>query len=79
MLIVDAQIHIWKNNKPTNAVSARHELKLKKAVGLTSGGSKNEEARGNVGFCDGHGEFMSRKDAISQRYSGNPNPDPPGF
>jgi len=57
-----------------NAVAARHENKFKKA---TTGFNVN--ARGNVSFCDGHGEFMSRKDAISQRYSGNPNQDPPGF
>jgi len=59
----------------TDTVSARHELKFKKATGI---GTK-ENARGNVGFCDGHGEFLSRKQAISQRYSGNPQPDPPAF
>ena len=39
----------------------------------------NEEARGNVGFADGHGEFFSRKDALRQKYSGSPVPDPVGF
>ena len=41
--------------------------------------SGNEEARGNVGFADGHGEFFSRKDALRPRYSGDPNPEPTGF
>jgi prepilin-type processing-associated H-X9-DG protein len=60
---------------PTDCPSSRHELKFRK---LTGAGTK-ENARGNVGFCDGHGEFMSRKDAISQRNSGNPAPDPLNF
>jgi len=29
-----------------------------------------------VAFCDGHAEFFSRKDALSQRHSGNIYPDP---
>jgi prepilin-type N-terminal cleavage/methylation domain-containing protein/prepilin-type processing-associated H-X9-DG protein len=60
---------------PPDSVSGRHELKFKKVTGV---GTK-ENARGNVGFADGHGEFMSRKQAISQKYSGNPQPDPPSF
>jgi prepilin-type processing-associated H-X9-DG protein len=39
----------------------------------------NEEARGNVGFADGHGAYFSRKDALRQRHSGNPNDDPLNF
>jgi prepilin-type processing-associated H-X9-DG protein len=66
----------WDDPSGTvNAVAWRHELKFKNAAT----GGKKVNARGNVAFCDGHGEFMSRKDAISQRYSANPNPDPPGF
>jgi prepilin-type N-terminal cleavage/methylation domain-containing protein/prepilin-type processing-associated H-X9-DG protein len=63
-----------------NAVAARHELKKRRSRGLshTSEGT-TEDARGNVSFWDGHGEFLSRKDAIRQRYSANPNPDPQGF
>jgi prepilin-type processing-associated H-X9-DG protein len=64
-------------------VASRHD---RKNAGATSksewGGSSRErkqEARGNVGFCDGHVEFMSRKDALRGRYTGNPNPDPVGF
>jgi prepilin-type processing-associated H-X9-DG protein len=61
-----------------NAVAARHEAKFKRAKsGIDT--KKNENARGNVGFADGHGEFMSRKDAISQRYSGSATPDPANF
>jgi prepilin-type N-terminal cleavage/methylation domain-containing protein/prepilin-type processing-associated H-X9-DG protein len=36
----------------------------------------HQDCRSNVGFCDGHAEFFSRKDAISSRYSGNPAADP---
>ena len=68
----------WVNQTSVNAVAARHENKWKKAGTLTTPG-KTEQARGNVGFCDGHGEFMTRKDAISAKYSGNPAPDPAGF
>ena len=68
----------WMAGKSVNAVAARHENKFKKAASLANPG-KTEQARGNVGFADGHGEFMSRKEAISQRYSGNPTPDPVGF
>jgi len=61
-----------------NAVAARHENKFKKSM-QAGGGGKQENARGNVGFCDGHAEFMSRKEAISQKYSGNPTADPVNF
>ena len=39
----------------------------------------HEDARGNVGFADGHVDFFSRKDALRAKYSGNPTPDPVGF
>ena len=67
----------WVTNAPGDHVSARHEMKFKELA--KSSGGKNVNARGNVGFCDGHAEFISRKEAISQRYSGHPLPDPPGF
>jgi prepilin-type processing-associated H-X9-DG protein len=65
---------------PTRLVSSRHEAKTKKASSVNLNKTEgNENARGNVGFCDGHAEFMSRKEAISSRYSGNPTPDPAGL
>jgi prepilin-type processing-associated H-X9-DG protein len=60
-------------------VASRHELKNKKASSVRYATQGNEDARGNVGFADGHGGFMSRKDSIRAKYSGNPNPDPVGF
>jgi prepilin-type N-terminal cleavage/methylation domain-containing protein/prepilin-type processing-associated H-X9-DG protein len=60
---------------PGDNVAARHETKFKKLA--VTGSSQNTNARGNVAFCDGHGEFLSRKEALSQRYSGHPLPDPP--
>jgi prepilin-type processing-associated H-X9-DG protein len=53
-------------------VATRHNsLKIKKAI---SGG--NEMGRGNVSFCDGHGEFMKPCDALRASHSGNPYVDP---
>ena len=36
----------------------------------------NQDARGNVSFCDGHAEFFSRVDALRGRHTGNCYPDP---
>jgi prepilin-type N-terminal cleavage/methylation domain-containing protein/prepilin-type processing-associated H-X9-DG protein len=36
----------------------------------------NEDSMGNVAFCDGHAASMQRVDALRQRHSGNPYPDP---
>jgi prepilin-type N-terminal cleavage/methylation domain-containing protein/prepilin-type processing-associated H-X9-DG protein len=68
----------WTVNLVGDHVAARHENKFKSQK-TVSGAGKNVNARGNVGFCDGHAEFLSRKEAISQRYSGHPLPDPPNF
>ncbi len=59
------------------AVSGRHSIRgsaNNNATGFTAVG--NQDTRGNVGFCDGHAEFFSRVDALRQKYSGNPYPDP---
>jgi prepilin-type N-terminal cleavage/methylation domain-containing protein/prepilin-type processing-associated H-X9-DG protein len=68
----------WDSGK-VNAVAARHELKFKRAKTSSQDPAANTNARGDVAFCDGHAEFMSRKQAISQKYSGSPIPDPPNF
>jgi prepilin-type processing-associated H-X9-DG protein len=61
-------------------LASRHETrKSSRTRHVTSVRSPNEDARGNVVFADGHGEFFGRKDALRQRYTGNPNPDPAGF
>jgi prepilin-type processing-associated H-X9-DG protein len=69
----------WMTGQGLNAVAARHEMKSKSVSSSTNQNQQNVNSRGNVTFCDGHGEFMTRKDAISQRYSGNPVADPVGF
>jgi prepilin-type processing-associated H-X9-DG protein len=69
----------WVNNGSVNTVAARHELKRRKSSGLNSGTGATEDARGNVSFCDGHGEFFSRKDAVRQKYLGSNVADPNGF
>jgi prepilin-type N-terminal cleavage/methylation domain-containing protein/prepilin-type processing-associated H-X9-DG protein len=68
----------WIADQAGDQVAARHENKFKSQK-TVSGTGTNTNARGNVGFCDGHAEFLSRKEAISQRYSGHPLPDPAGF
>ena len=61
-----------------DTVASRHG-KRKKASSKINPNEGNEDARGNVGFADGHCEFMSRKDALRSKHSGNPNPDPAGY
>jgi prepilin-type N-terminal cleavage/methylation domain-containing protein/prepilin-type processing-associated H-X9-DG protein len=60
-------------------VASRHQLKWAKANNNTFANAGNQDARGNVTFCDGHGEFFTRKDALRGKYSGRPDPDPAGF
>jgi len=73
----------YANNNYTDMVGSRHELKRKKATfgnqGAGTGDTTNEDARGNVGFADGHAEFFGRKDAMRQRHTGSPVPDPANF
>jgi prepilin-type N-terminal cleavage/methylation domain-containing protein/prepilin-type processing-associated H-X9-DG protein len=62
-----------------NAVAARHEGRRADARNFVQTTLQNKNALGNVGFADGHVEFFSRKDALRQRHTGNPTPDPVGF
>lgn len=62
-----------------NAVADRHEARRADLVSSSLGVNRNRNARGNVVFADGHGEFFDRKSALARRHSGNPNRDPPGF
>ena len=63
-----------------DVVADRHQGRKSKATDLHfNASSGNDDAKGNVGFCDGHAEFFSRKNAISARYSGNPVADPNPF
>jgi type II secretory pathway pseudopilin PulG len=70
----------WAAGKYVDQVASRHMLKKKNASGqdlLT--GIGNQDAMGNVFFCDGHGELYSRKDAQRAIHTGSPIPDPAGF
>ncbi|HMO26039.1 MAG TPA: hypothetical protein PKB10_07200, partial [Tepidisphaeraceae bacterium] len=62
-----------------NAVSARHTKQGTDLRNPTFTVSENKDALGNVAFADGHAEFFSRKDALRQRHTGSPSPDPDGF
>src|SRR5207249_3697083 len=73
--VFTAQPYNWGTGA-INAVAARHETKHKTAKGNVFGvNDPNENGYGNVSFCDGHAEFMSRVDALRRRYAGNPYPD----
>lgn len=66
-----------------DCISSRHSKANARANSKNSSGGNNtqgyEDVLGNAGFADGHGEVISRKDALRQRHTGNPNPDPIGF
>jgi prepilin-type N-terminal cleavage/methylation domain-containing protein/prepilin-type processing-associated H-X9-DG protein len=55
-----------------NAVADRHEMKRKGSASIADPSQMNQDARGNVGFCDGHAEFYSRKEALQRHHSGAP-------
>jgi prepilin-type N-terminal cleavage/methylation domain-containing protein/prepilin-type processing-associated H-X9-DG protein len=80
--IDDASANLNAENYVTvgnvNAIAARHELRFKKTKGLGTT-TATEDARGNAAFCDGHGEFMSRKESLLRQHTGRPDPNPPGF
>jgi prepilin-type N-terminal cleavage/methylation domain-containing protein/prepilin-type processing-associated H-X9-DG protein len=79
------QAALWSDPQSTmDLVSSRHESRAKRATnGYSNKGTLkaegHEECLGNVGFCDGHAEFFSRKDSLRARYCGSPVPDPQGF
>jgi prepilin-type N-terminal cleavage/methylation domain-containing protein/prepilin-type processing-associated H-X9-DG protein len=75
----------YAGNNYTDLVASRHEYKKKRAAfgnqgsGLGLNDHSNEDARGNVGFCDGHAELTGRKDAVRQQHTGSAIQDPPNF
>jgi prepilin-type N-terminal cleavage/methylation domain-containing protein/prepilin-type processing-associated H-X9-DG protein len=62
-----------------NLVAARHQAKYTQGRNLQNPALINEDAKGNVSFCDGHAEFFGRKDALRSRYTGRAAADPAGF
>jgi prepilin-type N-terminal cleavage/methylation domain-containing protein/prepilin-type processing-associated H-X9-DG protein len=76
-----AELRPYSFLQPTgssSAVASRHQARIAKANSNvppfdTIG---NENARGNVAFCDGHAEFFSRVDSLRARHTGNAYPDP---
>jgi prepilin-type N-terminal cleavage/methylation domain-containing protein/prepilin-type processing-associated H-X9-DG protein len=65
-------------NGASSAVASRHQARIAKANSNVPPFNTigNENARGNVGFCDGHAEFFSRVDSLRGRHTGNAYPDP---
>jgi prepilin-type N-terminal cleavage/methylation domain-containing protein/prepilin-type processing-associated H-X9-DG protein len=65
------------NTSQVNAVAARHQARRSTARGPGAFVSMaNEDAKGNVSFCDGHAEFFTRIDALRRRHAGQAYPDP---
>jgi prepilin-type processing-associated H-X9-DG protein len=62
-----------------NLVAARHQIQIPGARNAGDMTQQNEEARGNVVFVDGHGDYFNRKDALRQRYTDNTYGDPDNF
>jgi prepilin-type N-terminal cleavage/methylation domain-containing protein/prepilin-type processing-associated H-X9-DG protein len=71
--------YAWNTSIPVDAVSSRHDANAASATSLMNTTQVNVDCYGNVAFCDGHSELFTRKNALRGRYSGNPNPDAPGF
>jgi prepilin-type N-terminal cleavage/methylation domain-containing protein/prepilin-type processing-associated H-X9-DG protein len=74
----------WVAGNSVNAVADRHAPHRAAAKGQTFTSQGNsKDANGNVSFCDGHTEFMSRMEAIAQRHIGRPTSsggaDPAGW
>lgn len=70
--------YAWSNGR-IDAVASRHDANFVNATSLQFITEGNVDCLGNAAFCDGHAEIFGRKDALRARYSGNPNPDAPGF
>jgi prepilin-type N-terminal cleavage/methylation domain-containing protein/prepilin-type processing-associated H-X9-DG protein len=77
--VFSANPYQW-NGSTVNAVAARHQARRSQAKGSGAFASQvNEDAKGNVSFCDGHAEYITRLDALRQKHSGRPYPDPDVF
>jgi prepilin-type N-terminal cleavage/methylation domain-containing protein/prepilin-type processing-associated H-X9-DG protein len=64
---------------PINGVASRHRIKKTGTRSALTNSGANEDCLGNVSFVDGHAEIFGRKDALRQKYTGNPAADPAGF
>jgi prepilin-type N-terminal cleavage/methylation domain-containing protein len=62
-----------------DAVASRHMNKTLRTRGNSNLNAttnlSNQNATGNVVFMDGHGNVVSRRESLTQRFSGDPNPD----
>ncbi|MFT3788112.1 MAG: prepilin-type N-terminal cleavage/methylation domain-containing protein [Tepidisphaeraceae bacterium] len=78
--VFNANTDSWVNTATgrINAVASRHQKRAEaKSLQLMSIG--NKDAMGNVGFWDGSVRTFGRKDALRQRFTGNPAADNTAF
>jgi prepilin-type N-terminal cleavage/methylation domain-containing protein/prepilin-type processing-associated H-X9-DG protein len=60
----------WPAPGRLNAVAGRHDAHHTTLRSVAYPNLPNTNAMGNVTFCDGHGEFFSRIDALRAKYTG---------
>lgn len=67
--IDDGNGHIWTNNSSVNLLALRHEWSKRKEQDSSTAmlPVPNPDARGNVLFCDGHVDFIERRECHSQK------------
>ena len=74
----------WNWNSTTagyycDLVASRHDASYRGPLpnaAVNKGSGLDVDCKGNVSFCDGHVDFMGRKDALRQKYTSAPWPDP---
>lgn len=59
--IDDGNGEVWHNNSTCNLLALRHDLANKREDDTPKFPPPNPDCRGNVLFCDGHVDFVSRK------------------
>jgi prepilin-type N-terminal cleavage/methylation domain-containing protein len=74
----------WLNpSPPANTVvdllASRHSTANAKAMSLLNQTPGAQDAYGEAGFCDGHVEWIDRRDSMRATYTGSPTPDPAGL
>ena len=87
--IDDGNASIWMQSgdwQYVNLLSIRHDHRRKSPDNPTTGLTVNGDCRGNVGFCDGHAEYVTRWFCASKTnavpvpgdFPNDPETEPPG-
>jgi prepilin-type N-terminal cleavage/methylation domain-containing protein len=60
-------------------LASRHSIANAKAMSLINQTPGAQDAYGEAGFCDGHVEWIDRRDSMRATFTGSPAPDPAGL